>query len=75
MTQFAVSLIIDRRYEPKKQFFVNYFWVIWYPLAFWLLSLLTTVVAVPKAIMKRKSLRARWNSPDRGVRPAEDIES
>lgn len=75
MTQFAVSLIIDRRYEPKKQFFVNYFWVIWYPLAFWLLSLLTTIIAVPKAILKRKSLRARWNSPDRGVRPAEDIES
>ncbi|BBP02473.1 poly-beta-1,6-N-acetyl-D-glucosamine synthase [Sulfuriferula nivalis] len=75
MTQFAVSLIIDKRYEPKKQFLLNYFWIIWYPLAFWLLSLLTTVVAVPKAIMKRKSLRARWNSPDRGVRPAEDIES
>ncbi len=75
MTQFAVSLIIDKRYEPKRQFFRNYFWIIWYPLAFWLLSLLTTVVAVPKAILKRKNLRARWNSPDRGVRPAEDIES
>ncbi|BBP01399.1 poly-beta-1,6-N-acetyl-D-glucosamine synthase [Sulfuriferula nivalis] len=75
MLQFAVSLIIDRRYEPKKRFLRNYFWVIWYPLAFWLLSLLTTIVAVPKAILKRKNIRARWNSPDRGIRPTEELMS
>jgi biofilm PGA synthesis N-glycosyltransferase PgaC len=73
MLQFAVSLMIDRRYEPKRRFLRNYFWVIWYPLAFWLLSLLTTIVAVPKAILKRKNKRARWNSPDRGIRPTEEL--
>jgi biofilm PGA synthesis N-glycosyltransferase PgaC len=68
MAQFAVSMLIDRRYEPKKTFFRNYFWIIWYPMAFWLLVMLTTVVAVPKTILKKRGLRARWVSPDRGVR-------
>lgn len=68
MAQFGVSLIIDRRYEPKKRFFRNYFWIIWYPLAFWLLIMLTTIVAVPKTLLKRRGQRARWISPDRGIR-------
>jgi biofilm PGA synthesis N-glycosyltransferase PgaC len=62
--QFAVSLIIDSRYE--KGIWKYYFWVIWYPLAYWLLIMLTAVVAVPKAILKRQGTRAIWTSPDRG---------
>ncbi len=68
MMQFAVSMLIDRRYEPKKRFFRNYFWIIWYPLAFWLLIMLTTIVAVPKTLLKKRGQRARWVSPDRGIR-------
>jgi biofilm PGA synthesis N-glycosyltransferase PgaC len=66
--QFALSLVIDRRYEPRKRFLRNYFWVIWYPLAFWLISLFTTVVALPKTLLKKRGTRARWTSPDRGYR-------
>ncbi|RRQ19880.1 poly-beta-1,6 N-acetyl-D-glucosamine synthase, partial [Guyparkeria sp. SCN-R1] len=72
LLQFLVSLLIDRRYESDRRFFRNYFWVIWYPLAFWLLSMATTVVALPKAILKRSGERARWVSPDRGLRPPEE---
>ncbi|MFP4639479.1 MAG: poly-beta-1,6-N-acetyl-D-glucosamine synthase [Guyparkeria sp.] len=72
LLQFLVSLLIDRRYEADRRFFRNYFWVIWYPLAFWLLSMATTVVALPKAILKRSGQRARWVSPDRGLRPPEE---
>lgn len=68
MAQFAISMLIDRRYEPKKRFFRNYFWIIWYPLAFWLLIMLTTIVAVPKTLLKKRGQRARWTSPDRGIR-------
>ncbi|KAE9711211.1 poly-beta-1,6 N-acetyl-D-glucosamine synthase, partial [Escherichia coli] len=50
-----------------RSFFRNYFWVIWYPLFFWLLTLFTSVVAVPKTIFNTKK-RARWVSPDRGFR-------
>lgn len=67
LTQFAVSLAIDSRYE--KGLWRVYFWVIWYPLAFWILSMLTTVVAVPKALFKRRGRRATWVSPDRGITP------
>jgi biofilm PGA synthesis N-glycosyltransferase PgaC len=64
--QFFVSMILDRRYESRvgRQFF----WIIWYPLAYWLIGMLTTVVAVPKAILKRRGTRAVWESPDRGIR-------
>ncbi|TDH74677.1 hypothetical protein, partial [Acinetobacter baumannii] len=37
------------------------------PLFFWLLTLFTSVVAVPKTIFNTKK-RARWVSPDRGFR-------
>lgn len=66
MLQFASSMIIDRRYETGVG--RNYFWVIWYPMVYWLISLLTTVVAVPKTLMKRQRGRATWVSPDRGIR-------
>ncbi|MFI7757158.1 hypothetical protein ACIAMG_09835, partial [Acinetobacter baumannii] len=36
-------------------------------LFFWLLTLFTSVVAVPKTIFNTKK-RARWVSPDRGFR-------
>jgi biofilm PGA synthesis N-glycosyltransferase PgaC len=67
LVQFAVSLLIDSRYE--KGLWRIYFWVIWYPLGFWLISMLTTVAAVPKALVKGHGERAIWTSPDRGVRP------
>jgi poly-beta-1,6-N-acetyl-D-glucosamine synthase len=66
MMQFSLSIIIDRRYETRVG--RNYYWMIWYPLVYWLLSTLTTVVAFPKALFKRKGTRAIWTSPDRGVR-------
>jgi len=66
LLQFASSLVIDRRYETHVG--RNYFWVIWYPMAYWLISLSTTVVALPKTLLKRRGARAVWVSPDRGVR-------
>jgi biofilm PGA synthesis N-glycosyltransferase PgaC len=40
--------------------------MVWYPLAFWLINIAATVVAFPRAL-GRRSARARWVSPDRGV--------
>lgn len=65
LTQFAASLIIDRRYETRVG--RNYYWMIWYPIAYWMLSLFTTVTAVPKTLFKKRK-RATWTSPDRGIR-------
>ncbi|WP_407354600.1 poly-beta-1,6-N-acetyl-D-glucosamine synthase [Luteimonas sp. R10] len=66
LLQFASSLIIDRRYETHVG--RNYYWMIWYPMAYWMLSLFTTVVALPKTLLKRRGKRAIWTSPDRGYR-------
>lgn len=66
LLQFALSLFIDRRYERGIGW--NYFWIIWYPLAYWLLSLLTTIVAVPKTLFSKSRGIATWTSPDRGYR-------
>ncbi|MGY4515694.1 biofilm PGA synthesis N-glycosyltransferase PgaC [Lysobacter sp. HA18] len=68
LTQFAVSLVIDRRYETEVG--RTFYWLIWYPLAYWLLNLATTVVAVPKTLAAGRvgGHRATWSSSDRGLR-------
>ena len=66
LLQFAVSMVIDRRYETRIG--RHYYWMIWYPIAYWMLSFFTTIVAVPKTLSKRQRQRAVWVSPDRGVR-------
>ncbi len=66
LVQFGVSLLIDNRYEGRIGRY--YYWVIWYPMAFWMLTTLTSVVALPRALAKRRGTRATWVSPDRGIR-------
>ncbi|MCB1742471.1 MAG: poly-beta-1,6 N-acetyl-D-glucosamine synthase [Gammaproteobacteria bacterium] len=65
LLQFAVSLCIDSRYE--KGLGRYYYWMVWYPLAFWTINAITAVVALPRALIKKSGLRARWESPDRGI--------
>jgi poly-beta-1,6-N-acetyl-D-glucosamine synthase len=65
LLQFALALAIDGRYERGLAGY--YFWIIWYPLAYWLINVLTTVVAVPRAWRRRRGRLARWVSPDRGI--------
>lgn len=67
LLQFAISFALDSRYE--KGLFKYYFVMIWYPLAFWLINMCTTVVALPKAIVKKRGERARWKTEDRGIHP------
>ncbi len=65
MLQMAVSLWIDRHYDRH---IMRYFmWTIWYPFAFWTINMVTSVLAIPITIMRRRGKRAVWNSPDRGV--------
>lgn len=66
LLQFAISLRIDRRYEPGIGRY--YYWMIWYPAAYWLITLFTSVVATPKTLLKRHREKAIWESPDRGFR-------
>ncbi len=69
LLQFAVSILIDRRYE--KDLWKTLFWTVWYPMVFWLVSLFTTLVSFPRVLFKQHQKRARWVSPDRGIKPVE----
>ena len=64
--QFAFSMWMDSRYE--KGLAKNYFWMIWYPFLFWVITVSATIVAMPKVLLRNDRKRARWVSPDRGVR-------
>jgi biofilm PGA synthesis N-glycosyltransferase PgaC len=65
LIQFAVSMAIDARYDGR--FGKTYFWIIWYPVAFWLINIFTIAVGFPRAVMKPRGKRALWKSPDRGL--------
>ncbi len=64
LLQFFIASMLDKRYDPNLG--RNTYWMIWYPLVFWLINVLTTVVAVPRAFARKRGSRARWVSPDRG---------
>jgi biofilm PGA synthesis N-glycosyltransferase PgaC len=44
-------------------------------LVYWCISALTTVVAVPRILWRKRSTRAIWVSPDRGLKQPRDIEA
>ena len=67
LVQMLLSLWLDRPYDQG--LLKNYFWMIWYPVIYWVLSATTAVAALPAALARRSGKRARWISPDRGVSP------
>ncbi len=66
LLEFFVSLLIELRYEGKKML-KYYFWIIWYPFAYWMISALTAVVGSCLALSRRSEELATWKSPDRGL--------
>lgn len=69
LLQFAFSRWLDGRYETGLGRY--YYWIIWYPLVFWLINIAATVVAYPRVLTRGGGKRARWVSPDRGLRPGD----
>ena len=67
LVQFGFSKWLDSRYD--RGLGRNYYWMIWYPVVFWVINIASTVVAYPKVLLRREGKRARWISPDRGIRP------
>lgn len=66
LLQVMLAMLLDRQYD--RRVFRHYFWMIWYPLAYWTLNMCTTIWAVPKVFVRKRGRRAVWTSPDRGVR-------
>jgi biofilm PGA synthesis N-glycosyltransferase PgaC len=68
LIQFAVSLGIDSRYEKRFGGIGRYYyWMIWYPLIYWINNVLTTVFGFLRALAKEQGQRAVWVTLDRGV--------
>ena len=66
LLQFSVGLYLDGHYE--KGIFRNLYWAIWYPMVYWTLASITTVIAIPQVLLRRVHERhARWQSPERGA--------
>jgi biofilm PGA synthesis N-glycosyltransferase PgaC len=65
--QFLVSLVVDFRYERPTAIMKIYFWIVWYPAAYWLISSLSCIAGVYKVITRRSKICAAWQSPDRGI--------
>jgi biofilm PGA synthesis N-glycosyltransferase PgaC len=65
LLQFGLSKWLDSHYD--RGLGRNYYWMIWYPLAFWLINTAATVVGFARALKLGKGKRARWVSPDRGA--------
>jgi biofilm PGA synthesis N-glycosyltransferase PgaC len=61
---FMVSFVVDRKYE--KNIMKYYFWVVWYPMVYWILIATTTIKAIYNVVIRRKR-PATWKSPDRGL--------
>lgn len=66
LLQFGLSLRIERRYEPDISH--SLFWIVWYPFVYWLINLCTTLLSFPKVMLLIRRRRARWTSPDRGIK-------
>jgi poly-beta-1,6-N-acetyl-D-glucosamine synthase len=69
LLQFAVGMAMDSRYERGMGRY--YYSMVWYPLVFWIINMLTTAVGFPRAILKKRGQRAVWAGSDRGIRSGE----
>ncbi|AOY95809.1 poly-beta-1,6 N-acetyl-D-glucosamine synthase [Cupriavidus sp. USMAA2-4] len=64
--QIVVGCLIDRHYDTRLlRYFLN---TIWYPVAFWTIGMVASVIALPSVLLHQRGSRARWVSPDRGIR-------
>lgn len=66
LLQFLVSILLDSRYDKK--LLGIYFWVVWYPVVYWIFNALAAVVATPVALKRDMTTTAVWVSPDRGMK-------
>jgi len=63
--QFLVAISLEHRYD--KNIFKSSLVVAWYPLAYWMLTGIVSLWALPSSIFHKKKLDT-WKSPDRGIK-------
>ncbi len=71
LVQFFVSITINMRYDRK--LFPTYFWIIWYPVFYWMFNAAATIVGFPRGMTKKFGKASVWESPDRGIMPGKKV--
>ncbi len=66
LIQFLTSVSIDIRYENKYAL-RYYFWAVWYPFVYWIISAVAIIVGVYNVFIRRRGVSVTWQSPDRGL--------
>ncbi|PIE72382.1 MAG: poly-beta-1,6 N-acetyl-D-glucosamine synthase [Deltaproteobacteria bacterium] len=72
LLQFTISVCIDSKYDNK--LFGYLFWVIWYPVVYWVINSLTMIFTAPRVLFGKQKEQAVWKSPDRGLKKEEPPE-
>ena len=66
LLQFAVCFFMGRKYE--RNLGSVYLAIVWYPLFYWILNWLVSIIAFPKAMFfSGGKKRGRWHTTDRGI--------
>lgn len=69
LIQFGVSLAIDSQYESRTGGVAKYYyWMVWYPVIYWIINVGTTIAGSIRAVRKKRGQRALWVTLDRGLR-------
>jgi biofilm PGA synthesis N-glycosyltransferase PgaC len=66
LIQATIAAWLDRRFERAAG--QSLFWMVWYPLIFWVVQAATAVAGLPRALRRPAHARGTWISPDRGLR-------
>ena len=63
LLQLLVGILLERRYDPSVSRF--YYVAVFYPIVYWMLMALVTVVATPRGIVRvpRRGTVTRWRTP------------
>jgi biofilm PGA synthesis N-glycosyltransferase PgaC len=64
LVQLTTGVLIDRRYDPRVTRFLPY--AVWYPIIYWAVLALTTVIAMPYLFKRPAKESVRWRTARTG---------
>jgi len=64
LAQLTTGVLIDRRYDPQVLRYLPY--AVWYPIVYWALLALTTVIAMPYLFKRPRAQPVRWQTARTG---------
>ncbi len=68
LLQFVVAISLDRHQDPT--LYKVYFWIIWYPIVYWVFGAVANVVGLVRSLFSKLNRGAvvKFVSPDRGLK-------